>query len=69
MEKESLAHLNKVDRGMLFMLQQSKKEDTIFSIIWCKMVTLFNKEFHLRFEFKVKPKGRFNNVSSSNINS
>ncbi len=61
--------LNKVDRGLQFMLHSKKREEPIFSFIWMKMVTLFDKEYHLRFEFYVKPKRRLPNARSSNISS
>jgi hypothetical protein len=67
-EKENLAPLNKIDRGLQFMLYTNKKEDAIFNILFDKMVTLFNKEIHLRFEFQIKPKRRLTDVSSCNIN-
>lgn len=69
MEEKALKGLNKVDKGLQFMLQAPEKEETIFSLIWSKMITLFNKEFHLRFEFNIKPKRRIINVSRHNISS
>jgi len=66
--RKPVSQLNKIDRGLKFMLQTKKKEESIFSLVWGKMVTLFNKEFHLHFEFHIKPKRRFTNVSR-NINS
>jgi hypothetical protein len=60
--------LNKVDRGLQFMLHSKLKEEHIFSLIWGKMVTFFDKEYHLRFEFYIKPKRRLTNDRSHNIN-
>lgn len=68
-EKNQNGQLNKVDRGLQFMLHSRKKEEPIFSFIWGKMVSLFDKEYHLRFEFYVKPKRRLTNARSRNISS
>jgi SHS2 domain-containing protein len=45
----------RINRGMEFMLR-NKTEEESFRIIINKVLSFFTKEFHLKFEFKIKNK-------------
>lgn len=45
-----------INRGMELMLRNTKKkeEPSLFNFVYGKMVSLFSREFHFRFEFQIK---------------
>jgi hypothetical protein len=57
--KEGQSKLNNVDRGFIFMMSpevNTKEEKTNFQYKLAKVISFFNKEINLRFEFTIKPK-------------
>lgn len=46
----------RINRGMELMLRNNKKkeEPSLFNFVYGKMVSLFSREFHFRFEFQIK---------------
>lgn len=46
---------NNINRGIELTLRQAKKEESEkFNVYFSKMISLFSREFHFTFSFKVK---------------
>jgi len=54
-KKENGEKRPNINRGIELMLRQSKKEESEkYNLHFSKMISLFSREFHFTFSFKIK---------------
>jgi len=54
-KKENGEKKPNINRGIELMLRQSKKEESEkYNLHFSKMISLFSREFHFTFSFKIK---------------
>lgn len=55
MKRNAEERRNNINRGIELMLRQTKKEESEkFNVYFSKMISLFSREFHFTFSFKIK---------------